>query len=242
MSVEHIESPYVFPDVWRSGHREVPSRFAIWFPSKQTYQVVITNREHYPLLEFSNTLTERTDPYYFAKSEPDEASRNISILKPRSRSNPQITVGIWFTGGWLCRKAADHLDAVMPIMGVTDISKFSFQGNVGLHTSPIYYEWLANQSPIHTAPIIMNRLSNTSNDPTPKKAAIPTFVADALVQSAIAKDETCPISMESYEIGKHTTAVTSCYHIFQKSALDTWLERNTCCPVCKQTLGEYTVI
>lgn len=242
MSIVELEYPCVFPEVWRSGRREVPSRFAIWHPSRQTYQIVLVNRERYPLLELINTMTERTEPYYFAKSEPDQNSRNVSILRPRSRLNPQINVGMWFTGGWLCRKTGHRIDPVMPIMGMTDISKFNFDGNVGLHTSSIYYEWLAYQTPIHTSSIIQNRILNTHEESLLKKDPIPTFVAEALVHSAIAKDESCPISMESYELGKNKTVVTTCYHIFQKSALDTWLESNTCCPVCKQTLGDYTVV
>ena len=68
-----------------------------------------------------------------------------------------------------------------------------------------------------------------SKPPTP----IPEFVASALLQQAIQKEECCPISME--DLTTENATVTSCYHIFNHESLQNWLETNTSCPVCKQS-------
>jgi len=67
----------------------------------------------------------------------------------------------------------------------------------------------------------------------PKEPApIPAFVRNILVADAVAKAVTCPITMEPLTAAN--AAVTSCFHLFQKEAIGTWLRDHRSCPVCKQ--------
>jgi SUMO ligase MMS21 Smc5/6 complex component len=40
----------------------------------------------------------------------------------------------------------------------------------------------------------------------------------------------------------HSTTVTSCFHIFETDAIQTWLRGHTTCPVCKQAVGTHVVV
>ena len=75
--------------------------------------------------------------------------------------------------------------------------------------------------------------------PTPQPSCttpLPTFVSDALIQAAVTKEATCPITMEP--ITAATATVTPCYHVFDKIALASWTAAgNTTCPTCKHRLA-----
>ena len=70
----------------------------------------------------------------------------------------------------------------------------------------------------------------------------PKFVTDIIVADAIAKGATCPITMEPLKADKVT--VTTCYHVFDTDALNTWAAAQiataeavtTVCPQCRKDL------
>lgn len=64
---------------------------------------------------------------------------------------------------------------------------------------------------------------------------IPKHVVEALKRDAVAKGDSCPISMEDFTASS-SLAVTSCFHLFQEEALTTWLQSNTSCPLCKDSV------
>jgi hypothetical protein len=65
--------------------------------------------------------------------------------------------------------------------------------------------------------------------------SIPVHVVKIIVADAIRRNESCPISCD--DITQENAAVTSCGHVFTKTAIRTWFEspssRNMC-PVCKR--------
>lgn len=60
---------------------------------------------------------------------------------------------------------------------------------------------------------------------------LPRHVAALVVADAKARDSICPITLESLD---DTAAVTSCGHVFQRSALEHWLNKYSTCPECRQ--------
>ena len=65
--------------------------------------------------------------------------------------------------------------------------------------------------------------------------AIPEYVAELLIENAKKTETTCPITGIPFsEIEKST--VTSCFHIFEASSLEKWLQTKTTCPVCRTTI------
>lgn len=60
---------------------------------------------------------------------------------------------------------------------------------------------------------------------------LPKRIARILALDYINSGDECPITMMPLEIDQ--TAVTSCYHVFEKGAIKEWMKSNTSCPVCK---------
>jgi hypothetical protein len=80
-------------------------------------------------------------------------------------------------------------------------------------------------------------LRQPTPDPVPPRPAntppVPKRVAVLLKNDAVAKGESCPISLTPFEECE-AMAVTPCYHLFEAAALECWLRTRTMCPVCKQ--------
>jgi E3 ubiquitin-protein ligase ATL6/9/15/31/42/55 len=67
---------------------------------------------------------------------------------------------------------------------------------------------------------------------TPIRNTLPTFVSSLLIDHAIHEGATCSITLEPFT--KESAVVTSCFHIFDRTAITEWLATHTTCPVCKQ--------
>lgn len=67
----------------------------------------------------------------------------------------------------------------------------------------------------------------------PPIAAMPKHVADLVLRDAEARAATCPITMEPIKAAD--AAVTSCGHVFQRTAIAEWLSTHTTCPHCRQS-------
>ena len=64
---------------------------------------------------------------------------------------------------------------------------------------------------------------------------IPKRIAWLIAEDASKSNETCPILAEP--ISPITSAVTTCYHVFEYEAINEWVVRNpvnTKCPVCRE--------
>lgn len=210
----------------------LPSPMAVWFPAKSEYQIYTVDRDEYPTIRLIPMLTGRTSPYYFASQRADDRSRTFTLYRPRARIHSHVDQAVWHTGGWLCKKHGNSLIPIVPILGVSDPSKLLVDKNVGIHSNPEFEEWKEFQTLFFTRPIIHNRIVKIPKKSTEIPAEIPRFVAEALLEKAMASDQTCAISMEPFE--KDKTVATSCYHLFRHDALQEWRKTHSDCPVCKQ--------
>ena len=79
-----------------------------------------------------------------------------------------------------------------------------------------------------------------TQQPTPKAKpkAIPRRIAWLVAEDACKNKETCPISME--DISPITASVTSCFHVFDTSSLNTWLQEKNTCPSCREPCAAQT--
>ena len=65
--------------------------------------------------------------------------------------------------------------------------------------------------------------------------AIPQHAVRGLLRDAAMQEETCSITGENIDISNG--AITSCFHLFEKNAIATWLampNSNDMCPICKE--------
>jgi len=68
----------------------------------------------------------------------------------------------------------------------------------------------------------------------PAQEQIPRHIFKVFVEAAIAKKETCPITME--EITMENVGMTPCGHLFDKAALQMALRTRNTCPQCRAPL------
>jgi hypothetical protein len=225
--------PTTFPASFGTGQRMLHSRIAIWSHLKNDFQIYEVNREAWPAIHLIPTTTERSNAFHFAEGPGCRQSRAFTLYRPRARVHTHVDMAIWHTGGWLCRKNATHMVPVLPILAVSDPAKLPWETNVGLHKTREYEDWLQFQTPFFYRPILQNRMQPVSEVRIVEKKTemepIPLFVAEALLEKA----SDCPISMEPLKKGE--VAATSCFHLFQRDALETWRQTNDTCPVCKKT-------
>jgi hypothetical protein len=73
--------------------------------------------------------------------------------------------------------------------------------------------------------------SSLSSQPSAEQQQIPRHIFKVFVEAAIAKKETCPITME--EISMENVAMTPCGHLFDKTALQMALRTRNTCPQCR---------
>jgi Zinc-finger of the MIZ type in Nse subunit len=75
-----------------------------------------------------------------------------------------------------------------------------------------------------------------------KPIEIPTHAVLALLRDAAIQGLTCPITTD--EIDVSNGAVTSCFHLFEKNSIATWLANEKSkkqCPVCKKECRSFTL-
>lgn len=61
---------------------------------------------------------------------------------------------------------------------------------------------------------------------------LPTRIRDIIVADVISKGDECSITMEP--LTAENLAVTSCFHFFEKTAIDKWMSENHTCPQCRE--------
>jgi len=73
-------------------------------------------------------------------------------------------------------------------------------------------------------------------------SSIPQHIIRALLRDAAMQEEECPIT--SCEIDVTNGAITSCFHLFEKTAINKWLSMPNSkdkCPVCNAPCNSYTL-
>lgn len=69
-------------------------------------------------------------------------------------------------------------------------------------------------------------LNNNTND----IFSLPQHATQKFIKLAIANNESCPITHEL--LNENETAILSCFHLFNKEAIESWLKVSKTCPYC----------
>ena len=48
--------------------------------------------------------------------------------------------------------------------------------------------------------------------------------------------DACAVCQDGYEVGNERRSLNACHHTFHKSCIDTWLQENVHCPVCRHDI------
>jgi hypothetical protein len=223
------------PRIWGTDYKTfLFPIFAVYFEKQKRfclYRVRVADTYH--IIE--PYKSQRTNPYFLnVCKSPAELPSEVYWAKA------QFSFCIWFQGAWLCVKNGTNLVPVLPVMKITNFNsncKYTKHFSVTIYHSPAAVEWIHQYEMIDKTSIRSatdHAMAIPYNPVSPKAAipSIPTFIVNLLIEDAIAKKQDCSITMEP--LTKETSAVTSCYHIFDRDAIAIWLATNKTCPVCKQ--------
>lgn len=227
------------PSVWGYDYKNfLYPIFAIYYEKYNRFGMFrVRVAESYHIIE--PYKTERNIPFYFhATGNPEEPPTEVYII------NSQFSFCTWFQKGWLCKKNGTGMSPVFPVMKISNCAKncsYTKHCSVAIYESPAAIEWVdrvkrsdkaVSRLAVRNA-VFMPYSYAPPKAVTPRIPALPAYVTTLLLEDAIAKKQDCPITMEP--ITKEFAAVTSCYHVFDRDAIASWLTSHTTCPVCKQT-------
>lgn len=222
--------------------RELPPLFAVFDCEPEWHTPFSSNR--YAILRRVSNSGEplRTEPYEMPPTDPLTLVSAPTGVLPRQPSPVEIEgsnreTTWWYTGDQLYHKSPipvldflrrDLLPFEFRYTATNDETSWCIVRQISQRSLRATYETRALETRVARLPPI----------PLGSTGGPPLFVFEALLRDAITQEQTCPITCAlPKECG--TVLVANCFHWFEKNALLTWLEGNTCCPVCKGHISYY---
>jgi hypothetical protein len=101
-----------------------------------------------------------------------------------------------------------------------------------------------------TTDLLINLFNTMMNSPINPNFMNPVIVrpsAEIIAANttlSTVEDETndaCAVCQDGYEVGNERRSLNACHHTFHKSCIDTWLQENVHCPVCRHDIRIPTV-
>ena len=87
---------------------------------------------------------------------------------------------------------------------------------------------------IEVVPIEQTNVDSVDNQDIIK--SLPPYKLIRETDDIIKNNNSCPICLEKYEVGKYKR-VLPCGHVFHKKCIDKWLKKKLVCPICRKTLS-----
>ena len=123
-----------------------------------------------------------------------------------------------------------HTDSTSSVTSVSSVTRES-DIDLALRLSLEQYTIESERQPL--APPVQVQMPEIRGTSLQQKQGIPQRVLNAFIESAIAKNESCPITLMPIE--KNDAIVTPCYHILSKDAGEQWISMKNQCPTCKHS-------
>lgn len=248
-----VEELSFLPSIWGNSYVSfLPERFAIYNDHIKRFIIYKTSNIA-GFYKFEIVNTNRVEPYYLKVINSPTSTPDISYKVP-FESGIMI---LWFANAFLCKKYDDVLVPVIPIMNSShfdylcsliipsysgykiykNIHSFNYIQHFNKFNEEQKNNIISNAKKIPFDVYIEINTNNISNESIKsiEIKPLPEYVKHLLIENAIKKEECCPITMEL--INKETATATSCFHVFEKSAIEIWLnlkKNDSKCPVCKQ--------
>jgi hypothetical protein len=148
--------------------------------------------------------------------------QNIRVILSR----PWILDGQSFEG--LRDDQIDEFDAIMQFFAEAERVPLTFQR----HQRERVFETLLRPTLMMEMSLTLVPLQPSLDRMAKPPPAFPKHLTDQVLASVEAAGQTCPITMEP--IKKASAAITSCGHVFQKTAISHWMQNHDTCPECRQ--------
>ena len=244
-----------YPNVYGNSYESfIPNIFAVYMPEQKRFgifRIKLVSEK----FKVENYVVNRHEPFYLDVLDDPYYCSGDSYIVPSIGGNFKIS----FANAWLCKRVSyTELHATIPVMNVSStygqflyssLSSHKVFTHNSIKTKVTNYinkfhttsqmSLLIAHSDSKKIPfdiiVIHNQYTGETDDKYNYIKKVPEYISDVIIKHAIENGETCPITMEPLE--KSTTVVTSCFHFFEKSAIETWLNNKSNgskCPVCKQ--------
>lgn len=188
------------------------------------------------ILQSLNLIQENISPFY------NHGSPNHPTNEPPSvRNSPRNT------SRTLPNRTQTRNPTINPIRPPTTTSNRSSANantnNIRARTN--YYSMIRNRQNREQYPSFFSFIPLTTNTTSSSSRNTRLTVAQIqhsteTVQYENTMNETrCPISFEDFSVGENITRIKYCGHYFKTNGLLVWLNRSTCCPVCRYNLCDY---
>ena len=231
------------PTIWGPDFKTfLPPVFAVYFEPQQRFVIYETKvADIYHVIRPYES--DRSEPFYL-HTTGNPATHPLEVYSVKKAQHPFC---IWFQHAWLCRKNGTSMSPTFPVMRITQqghLCKYSKYHSVTVYERPNAVEWverfktidswlnrlaveIATEIPHEYEPVVRTILKSV-----PVIHPLPPRIAKLLLEEAVRKEEVCSITLDPLTLD--TGVVTSCFHFFDKHAIQTWLDSNKACPVCKQ--------
>jgi hypothetical protein len=246
---DYVNTVNFYPNIWGNSYESfIPPTFALYFESEKRF-VLFKCVRYGVKFKVEHSIVNRPDPFYLKVLKNPYHFEGSAFVIP-TIDNKNFT--LWFANAWLCKKNIGELSAVIPVMHVSKFNSYFPYSQTCSHK--IYehisdYEvnkgYVENYSTL-TSEFILSIVFSGKKIPfdvilnedvsvISHIKPIPNFISELVIEKAISNHETCPITLDLIE--KETACVTSCFHVFEKESIATWLndkKNESKCPVCKQ--------
>lgn len=221
------------------GHDNAWVYSTLWDPTSGTWHV--SPHRIYPSDAFTPAFIMDSD----ARGRTERATLTIHSPTPRPMSSAiHHTTTEWRYDAWRIYSMFDpHPIPVITLGGPYDPVRLARYATNTIHVHPGTAETLAFWRRRWDPEGILEDLDTFLHPPAPPPPIVktktvtvtatpPAFVTALIVADAVAKADTCPITLSPITVAN--AAVTSCFHVFDGEAIATWLSEHKTCPVCKQ--------
>ncbi len=216
--------------------RELPSLFAV-FDCAPEWHTPFHSKRYAILRRVSGPLDPlRTELYTVPPGDTLRLISEPTGLMPKTPSPLEIADAAHATQWWYTGDQLYHTSSI-PVLDFLhrDLLPFEFDftaSNDDVSWCIIRQIAQRGLRGTYETRVLETRVARLPPIPLGPASGPPVFVYQALLRDAEAQTQTCPITcMSPKECG--TVLFANCFHWFEKKALNTWLDGNTCCPVCK---------
>jgi hypothetical protein len=168
--------------------------------------------------------------------------RKYEFKRVSSRSTPKIyTSTLYKTRNYILVSWHEPIYIYTMTYSGTILPSAYFQVFSGDDTSEIWHfkkEAVSPPSSPSVSPPSSPSVSPPSSPSGASPAKIPPHIVRGFVESAIQKNEVCPITLDPLVIGQ--IAMTSCGHLFERQSLMNML--NSACPTCRVVIQKEELV
>lgn len=227
--------------------KKLPSIFAVLRPTSggsPSYQICMATQE----LLTSHTLDHLDEVYqsiknagddFICRREDDNRGENHEVFKARVRNQDHRIEDIRTILWWYLPHRLCHEGFQFPVIDSNRrfFLTHRFTRIVPINVSSEQMELTVSQYETIKRTVYPNYRPSIRQAAAPRPPTqLPQFVMELLVKNAVEKNEGCPITLQPFS-SLSKVGITSCFHVFEYEAIQTWQEEKDTCPTCRSRLA-----